>query len=49
MPHLVQSATPFLGYLEDWHGNLPELALDELVGGKPENIAVMCVDVVVGF
>ena len=49
MQNFVESSAPFLRYLEEWHSNLPELALDELIGANPANVAVMCVDVVVGF
>lgn len=49
MPNFVESSTPFLRYLEDWHSRIPEAALDELIGGKPETVAVVCVDVIVGF
>jgi nicotinamidase-related amidase len=49
MPGFVESATPFLRYLEDWHANIKEASLDELIGGRPERVAVMCVDVIVGF
>lgn len=49
MPNFVESSTPFLRYLEDWHSRIPEAALDELIGGRPETVAVVCVDVIVGF
>jgi nicotinamidase-related amidase len=46
---LVQSSAPFLQYLEEWHGNIRDESLDALIGGKPESVAVVCVDVIVGF
>ena len=49
MPGFVESAVPFLHYLEDWHAKLTDVALDELIGDQPDKVAVMCVDVVVGF
>lgn len=49
MAHLAESAAPFLRYLDDWHGRLGEARLDELIGGRPEAVAVVCVDVIVGF
>ncbi|MDP9310508.1 MAG: cysteine hydrolase [Chloroflexota bacterium] len=49
MANFVESATPFLGYLRTWHDNIQAATLDELIGGKPDTVAVVCVDVVVGF
>jgi len=49
MPNLIESAAPFLRYLEDWHARIPDASLDELVGGEPERVAIVCVDVIVGF
>ncbi|PLS81458.1 MAG: nicotinamidase [Chloroflexi bacterium] len=49
MANFVESATPFLGYLQTWHDNIQAAALDELIAGKPDTVAVVCVDVVVGF
>jgi nicotinamidase-related amidase len=49
MANLVETSTSFLQYLEDWHGGLKEVALDEVIGGRPETVATVCVDVIVGF
>ena len=49
MAPLVESATPFLRYLDDWHANIKEARLDDVIGGQPDKVAVMCVDVIVGF
>jgi nicotinamidase-related amidase len=49
MSKLVETSTPFLQYLEEWHGGLKEATLDEVIGGKPETVAAVCVDVIVGF
>lgn len=49
MAGFVESAAPFLRYLEHWHENLKQESLDELIAGKPERVAVVCVDVIVGF
>jgi nicotinamidase-related amidase len=49
MPSLLETSTDFLQYLDDWHANLPSQSLDQLITGKPESVAVACVDVIVGF
>jgi len=49
MPNLVESSVPFLRYLEDWHSQLKEAQLNELLGERPDRVAVVCVDVIVGF
>lgn len=49
MANLVETSTPFLRYLEDWHAALPEVGLDELIADRPATVATVCVDVVVGF
>lgn len=46
---LTSTARPFLAYLEEWYNNLAELALDELVAGEPERVALLSVDVIDGF
>lgn len=47
--NLAQTSQPFLAHLDQWYANLPELPLDDLIGGKPERVAITCVDVIVGF
>lgn len=49
MSNFTESAAPFLRYLDDWHADLNEAALDDVISGKPESVAVVCVDVIVGF
>lgn len=49
MTPLVESATPFLRYLDDWHAKIGEARLDDVIGGQPDKVAVVCVDVIVGF
>lgn len=49
MPDFVETATPFLRYLDQWHDEIKAASLDELIAGKPERVAVVCVDVIVGF
>lgn len=49
MLNLAQTSAPFLDYLESWHGQIPDAPLDELIDGHPERVAVICVDVIVGF
>ncbi len=47
--NLIDRTRPFLAYLEDWYGNLPVLSLDELIGGEPERVAMISIDVINGF
>lgn len=47
--HLVDSARPFLAYLEDWYDHLPSMPLEDIVHGEPEKVALMSVDMVNGF
>lgn len=42
-------AQPFLEYLDDWYRNLPIGSLAEVVGGKPEQVAVFAIDMIHGF
>jgi nicotinamidase-related amidase len=46
---LVTRATPFLRYLEEWFEALPSAALAEVVGERPEQVAVISVDMINGF
>jgi nicotinamidase-related amidase len=47
--NLPDRARPFLAYLEGWYEGLPELSLAELIGGEPEHVAVISIDVINGF
>lgn len=46
---LTEQARPFLAYLEEWYADLPDLALAELIGGEPERVIMISVDIVNGF
>jgi nicotinamidase-related amidase len=46
---LLNNSRPFLTYLEEWYNGLADLPLDELVGGEPERVAVISIDVINGF
>lgn len=47
--NLVDHARPFLSYLDEWFGALPERSLAELIAGKPERVALCSVDLINGF
>jgi len=47
--NLVDNARPFLAYLEGWYAGLGDLALAEVVGGEPERVALISIDVINGF
>lgn len=47
--NLAQTSVPFLNWLADWEADLPSVQLSDLIAGKPTHVAVMCVDLVVGF
>jgi nicotinamidase-related amidase len=47
--NLVDHARPFLTYLEDWYNKLPEIPLGDLVGGEPDRVAIISIDVINGF
>lgn len=49
MINLTERAQPFLAYLEEWYANLQALPLAELIGGGPERVAVISIDVINGF
>jgi nicotinamidase-related amidase len=46
---LSTSAAPFLSYLDTWYAALPAAGLDAIVGGRPERVAVISVDMIDGF
>ncbi len=48
---LIESSRPFLGWAVEWYNTRPALDLAEVVrdAGGPEKVAVMAVDVTVGF
>ena len=47
--NLIDHSRPFLAYLEDWYAHLPELPFDGLLGGEPERVAMISIDVINGF
>jgi len=47
--NLLDHSRPFLAYLEEWYGALPDLPLSEVVAGAPERVAVISIDVINGF
>lgn len=47
--NLADRARPFLTYLDEWYANLDSLPLDELIGGEPERVAMLSIDVINGF
>src|SRR5215216_6311177 len=47
--NLRDQALPFLGYLEEWYNTLTDLSLEELIGGEPERVALISIDVINGF
>lgn len=51
LEHLVSSSRPFLSWAVDWYNSRPTLDLDQVIddAGGPERVAVLAVDVTVGF
>lgn len=47
--NFTQTSAPFLTWLAGWEAGLRPIQLDDLVAGDPARVAVMCVDLVVGF
>ncbi|NOK60920.1 MAG: cysteine hydrolase [Chloroflexi bacterium AL-W] len=47
--NLKDRARPFLAYLQDWYNGLPDMSWPELIGGEPERVAVISIDVINGF
>ena len=47
--NLTDTSRPFLAYLEDWYRQLPPAALADIVGGAPERVALISIDVINGF
>lgn len=47
--NLADRSRPFLSYLEDWYAALKPLSLADLVGGEPERVALISIDVINGF
>ncbi len=46
---LATAARPFLEYLDDWYAALPTLALSDVVGSYPAQVALFSVDMINGF
>jgi nicotinamidase-related amidase len=47
--NLIDTARPFLTYLDEWYAGLRKLPLAELVGGEPQRVALISIDVINGF
>jgi nicotinamidase-related amidase len=47
--NLSDHARPFLTYLEQWHGALPALSLQSVLGDAPERVLLLSVDMINGF
>jgi len=47
--NLAQTSAPFLNWLAEWEASLPPVRLNDLIAGQPTHVAVMCVDLLVGF
>lgn len=46
---LSAGAAPFLAYLDAWYAALPAAELAAVVGGHPERVAVLSIDMINGF
>ena len=46
---LIERSRPFMNYLDEWYQRLPELPLENLLGGEPERVAFVSIDVINGF
>lgn len=48
---LAERSDPYLDYVERWLAALPEMSLDSIVStaGSPDRVAILSVDLVVGF
>lgn len=47
--NLSSSAAPFLAYLDSWYNALPAVELAQLVGERPERVALLSIDMINGF
>src|SRR5688500_12164346 len=47
--NLLENTRPFLAYLEEWYNALTPLALDTIITGAPERVALISIDVINGF
>ncbi|MBC8162017.1 MAG: cysteine hydrolase [Roseiflexaceae bacterium] len=46
---LMERSRPFLSYLDDWYAGLKPIALQNVLGGEPDRVALISVDVINGF
>jgi nicotinamidase-related amidase len=46
---LIKNTRPFLAYLEGWYARLDTVPLSEVIGGEPERVALIAIDVINGF
>lgn len=49
MKDFTQHSVRFLNWLAEWEAGLNPIALHDLLAGRPARLAVMCVDLLVGF
>jgi nicotinamidase-related amidase len=45
----TKTSAPFLNWLADWQAGLETVALESLIAGEPDRVALLCVDLIVGF
>ena len=45
----LKTSAPFLIRLAGWEAGLKQLSLSEIVAGEPDSLALICVDLLVGF
>jgi len=46
---LVNNTRPFLVYLGEWYAELHSVPLSDVIGGEPERVALIAIDVINGF
>lgn len=47
--NLIDTARPFLSYLEDWYAELDTLPFSAVIGEEPDRVAIIAIDVINGF
>jgi nicotinamidase-related amidase len=45
----VQQSEPFIRWMLDWKSNLKTVSLASLIGEQPEQVGIVCVDIIEGF
>ncbi len=46
---LIENSQPFLQYIVEWKNNLQPVTMVQVINGRPEQVAVISVDVINGF